>query len=79
MNCSEFQEAVRRSVPLADIASDYTSSSLYLRITDTTSALVREYDFRNMVSTFRNRVEGGAWYDVPFAKLPEMRDAIWNP
>lgn len=50
------------------IASHETD--LYVPVNDITSAIVGRYEHKTIVTTFRNQVEGGEWYDIPFAYLP---------
>lgn len=35
-----------------------------------TKKLIAAYEFKTNVTTFTNQVEGGLWYDIPFAYLP---------
>lgn len=43
-------------------------SDLYCPVTPESRALVRKHKL--MVTTFINQVEGGTWYDIPFAYDP---------
>lgn len=43
-------------------------SDLYCPVTPESRALVRKHEL--MVTTFINQVEGGTWYDIPFAYDP---------
>ena len=48
------------------VSSHY--SDLYTPVNDVTRALMKKHDKRP--TTFINQVEGGLWYDVPFAFDP---------
>ena len=50
------------------IASHETD--LYVPVNETTQAIVDGYRFKSIVTTFTNQVEGGRWYDIPFAYTP---------
>ena len=57
-------------LPAEDVAQDYISSSIYLRVTPQTSDLIRNYRYRSAVSTFVDQIENEIWYEIPFMKLP---------
>jgi hypothetical protein len=46
-------------------------TDLYIPVTPETKKLIEAYKFRSSVTTFVNQVEGGLWYDIPFAYEPE--------
>jgi hypothetical protein len=71
---SIWTEVKARGIPYDNYESD-----LYIPVTDETTALLRKLGIK--FSTFRNRVEGGLWYDIPFAYEPwwEKRQAKSNP
>lgn len=71
---SIWTEVEARGIPYRNHESD-----LYIPVTDETTALLRKLGIK--FSTFRNRVEGGLWYDIPFAYEPwwEKRQAKSNP
>lgn len=45
-------------------------SDLYVPINDVTRPIVAEWPYRSLVKAFVNQVEGGVWYDIPFAFDP---------
>ena len=69
LTTTQFMEEVAK-LPTEDVAQDYTSSSIYLRVTPQTSDLVRNYRYRSGVSTFVDEIEHKVWYEIPFMKLP---------
>lgn len=69
LTTTQFMEEVAK-LPAEDVAQDYTSSSIYLRVTPQTSDLVRNYRYRSGVSTFVDQIENEIWYEIPFMKLP---------
>jgi hypothetical protein len=62
---SLFEQVKAAGIPYASHATD-----LYIPVTDQTRALINSYEFKPNVTTFTNQVEGGLWYDIPFAYLP---------
>ncbi len=65
---SLYAELVAAGVPTANHYSD-----LYAKVTPESHALVRAAMKRREVSdvkTFQNQVEGGTWFDIPFAYVP---------
>ena len=61
-----YQKAIK-SMPENEIA--HWCSDLYLKKTETSSRLVSEYEFSNMVTTFI-AIDSTLWYDIPFAYDP---------
>ncbi len=61
---SLYKELKAAGVPMANHYSD-----LYVPVTPETRAIIRKYR-PGGVSVFTNQVEGGAWFDVPFAFEP---------
>jgi hypothetical protein len=49
---------------------DNHHSDLYTPVNSTTERIVRKYQHRRNVETFRNTIDGGIWYDIPFAFDP---------
>lgn len=46
-------------------------TDLYLPATDQVRAILKNYPLEDgNKTTFENQVEGGTWYDIPFAYLP---------
>lgn len=60
-----FEQVKALGIPYASHATD-----LYIPVTEQTTALIAGYEFKCNVRTFTNQVEGGQWYDIPFAYLP---------
>lgn len=58
-----YAAAVER-LPACDI--DHYCSDLYLRVTPASEQLRNRYQYRSMVSVFRDNIEGVLWYDFPF-------------
>ncbi|MBC7818413.1 MAG: hypothetical protein IAG10_16120 [Planctomycetaceae bacterium] len=59
-----YDECLAAGIPMANHYSD-----LYIPATDETRAILKKCDCITY-RPFRNQVEGGTWYDVPFAYLP---------
>lgn len=61
-----YAELVAAGIPVAHHESD-----LYFPITEQTRAILEKYPLeKGNATTFTNQVEGGRWYDVPFAFIP---------
>ena len=68
-----YDEVVKRGIPHANHESD-----LYLPCTEETRLLLMHYGHVATATTFVNQVEGGRWYDVPFAYVPFWRKVAVN-
>lgn len=51
-------------------------SDLYTPVNDVTTALLKKHGIRT-AQTFKNQVEGGAWYDIAFAFDPYWEKKSW--
>ena len=60
---SLYAECVELGIPTQNHASD-----LYIPANEQTRALLAKHGHR--AQTFKNNVEGGLWFDVPFAYVP---------
>lgn len=45
-------------------------SDLYVKATETAREILKGYEHRENVTTFKNNIDGLTWYDVPFAYTP---------
>jgi hypothetical protein len=63
-----YEEAKKLGVEI-----DHHESDLYIPVTPETQELVRNYQFRSIVTRFTSQVDGKSWYDIPFAYQP-----FWN-
>jgi hypothetical protein len=54
-----------RNIPFASHCSD-----LYVPVTKETTKILKDHPMGINATTFTNQVEGGLWYDVPFAYDP---------
>lgn len=64
----DIYEKAIKTLPSKDI--DHHESDLYLRKTLKSEKLISEYEFRNLVSVFRDNIEHVLWYEIPFAYSP---------
>jgi hypothetical protein len=62
---SIYQELKAAGVPLAS-----HESNLYAKATPEARKILQGYEFKNNVTAFINQVEGGIWFDIPFAYEP---------
>ena len=65
MESTIYQECQKRGIPCRNHESD-----LYIPMTDETTQLLVDYDDKITATIFTNQIEGGWWYDVPFAFDP---------
>ena len=69
-------ESLYKRLTNAGIKTENHYSDLYFPVTEESKKILDEYRKDNnlngmgMVTTFTNQVEGGRWYDVPFAYDP---------
>lgn len=50
------------------VANHY--SDLYVEVNETSTKLIKDYEFKRNVTSFFNQVEKKRWYDIPFAYDP---------
>ena len=62
---SLYAELKQAGVPIANHESD-----LYFPVTAETRAILDRWPEKATATTFLNQVEGGLWFDVPFAFIP---------
>ena len=66
-------EEAKKVLPPEEI--DHHSTDLYIKVTPKSRLLVKQYDFKNLVTVFNSQIEPfGLWYDIPFAYTPG-----WTP
>lgn len=59
------------AIKAAGIAIAAHESDLYFPVTEQSTAILKQYPLKHSNATkFTNQVEGGIWYDVPFAYDP---------
>lgn len=56
------------TLPAKDI--DHHESDLYIRKTPAADLIIEEYEYKNIVSVFRDAIENVLWYEIPFAYDP---------
>lgn len=50
---------------------DHYQGDLYLKVTPISKKLVSQYDYKNLVTTFIDNIDGVLWYEIPFAYTEE--------
>jgi len=66
METTLYAELVKQGIT---VHSHY--SNLYFKVTEQTTAILKAFpQDKGITTTFINQVEGGLWYDTPFAYLP---------
>ena len=60
-----YQEMLRVGADMDSHASD-----LYVRVNDETKTVIAGYKHKSNVETFRSSIDGGLFYDIPFAYDP---------
>lgn len=66
----DIYSAALHVLPERDIAHDYISTDLYLRVTPESTELINDYEFKSNVKTFIDAIDHELFYDVPFAYTP---------
>lgn len=64
MDGAELYIKAYEQMSLKDI--DTHESDLYLRVNEISKKLIAAYDFKNLVNTFIDNIDGVLWYDIPF-------------
>ena len=54
-------EMIRLGVPCENHALD-----LYVPVNKITKGIVRRYEYRQSVKTFKSEIDGKQWFDIPF-------------
>jgi hypothetical protein len=62
---SIYQKAIALEIP-----TDQHESDLYMPVNNLSRRLVKEYEHRQNVTTFKSQIDGQLWYEVPFAYDP---------
>lgn len=63
-------QAVYDQVVAAGVKTSNHCSDLYAEVTEESTAIIKNYAFKNQVTTFINALDGKLWYDIPFAFSP---------
>jgi len=61
---------IHEQLTKAGVELDHHASDLYAKKTPVSERILRNYEFRSNVKTFRNQIDGSIWYDIPFAYTP---------
>ena len=64
----------------ANVPLDNHESDLYAKVTPESTTILKTYQFRSQVSTFKNQIDNALWFDIPFAYAPywenKMREML---
>lgn len=65
------EESLYAALVAAGIPIGSHESDIYFPVTEETKAILKRFPLQKAnAEVFKNQVEGGLWYDVPFAYLP---------
>ena len=64
-------EMIRQGVPCENHCLD-----LYVPVNKISRAIVRRYQYRQSVETFKSEIDGKQWFDIPFGF--HTRKGIWR-
>ena len=64
------EESIYAKMLAAGVKIASHETDLYVPVNDITRGILADYKFKSNVTTFTNQVEGGLWFDIPFAYLP---------
>lgn len=65
LTLSDLYPAICAVLPADQV--DHHYSDLYCKVTPATRDIIRRYEYRRHVTTFRDAITGALWYDIPFA------------
>ena len=54
----------------ANVPMDNHESDLYAKVTPESTELLRTYQFKGQVHTFKSQIDNALWFDIPFAYQP---------
>lgn len=50
------------------------TSDLQCKVTEATSAVIKRYAYKHLVTTFHSAIDHTLWYEIPFAFAPWWSD-----
>ena len=50
------------------------TSDLQCKVTKDTTEVIKQYQYRHLVTTFHSAIDGTLWYEIPFAFTPWWND-----
>lgn len=62
--------AIYTKVKELGIPTDNHESDLYIPVTEETKNLLKDYEYKNQVTTFTSNIDKKLWFDIPFAYVP---------
>ena len=65
LTMKELYDKIIKEVPPEYI--DHHYSDLYVKVTPTSTALIKQYETKFMVSQFVDNIEHKLWYKIPFS------------
>lgn len=68
INANELYRIACAKLPSDDI--DHYRSDLYIRVTDESRKIIDSYEYAKQVQTFKSKIDGKAWYEIPFGYPP---------
>ena len=56
---------VKKKLPPEHV--DHWQSDLYIKATPEAAAIIANYEYKNLVTTFIDNIDHVLWYEIPFA------------
>lgn len=70
MNAKTLLYKARELMKPEEIDSQHTNGSdLYLKVTEMSTKLINQYDFKENVTTFIDNIDHEHWYEIPFGNV----------
>lgn len=67
---STIHEALAKSLKPCEIAHHY--SDLYCKVTPASRAIMEQYEYKHLVTTFIDNIDHELWYEIPFCYNPDI-------
>ena len=67
---SEIHAALAEVLKPNEISHWY--SDLYCKVTPASCAIIDQYEYRNLVTTFIDNIDHVLWYEIPFCYNPNL-------
>lgn len=71
MITTELYTLAKQRMKADEIEHSDGSATLYLKVTDVSSELIEDYEWKNKVTTFNDWQNHELWYEIPFAWCDE--------
>lgn len=67
LNTNELYEALKEKMNRDEISTH--ESDLYVKVTEVSTSLINDYEYKDNVTTFIDEINHESWYEIPFANV----------